>query len=306
MKKILFAAIVLATTLFACNGDKLNDLEKRNQMLSDQTVLQDSLLNDFMKAFNDFEDNLALIKEKEALISMESGENELRPDQKERILEDIQMINDLLDQNRTLISELTAQVEASDSKIKNFRGVVARLNSDLKARDAEINTMKEDLVALNFEKETLNRRVDTLRRTTENLTTLTNTQAEILTEKETKIQKKEETIAEQTARLNAGFYVAGTEKELLEMNILKKEGGVIGLGRTPKLSENFDPNAFTRVDITDFQNLPVDTKKAKVITTHPVGSYAMHETDNGKVGSLEITNPEKFWQASRYLVVVLN
>lgn len=306
MKKLLFAAVISSFTLFACNGDKIKDLEKRNNMLSDQTVLQDSLLNDFMKAFNDFEDNLSLIKEKEALIAVEAGENELRPDQKERILEDIQMINDLLDQNRNLIDELTAQVDKSEGKVKNFRGLVARLKKDLGARDEEIATMKEDLVALNFEKETLNRRVDTLRLATENLTQLTSSQAAMLEEKETDLDQKNEEIVAKTARLNAGFYIAGTAKELIQMNVLEKEGGVIGIGRTPKLSDSFDPTAFTKVDITEFQNLPVDTKKAKVITTHPVDSYALHETQKGKVESLEITDPEKFWQASRYLVVVLN
>jgi hypothetical protein len=305
MKKLLFAALISTFALVACNGDKVADLEKRNKMLSDQTVLQDSLLNDFLKAFNDFEDNLAMIKEKEALISMEAGEEELRPDQKERILEDIQMINDLLDQNRSLIEELSAKVDASDGKIQEFRGIVSRLKRDLKQRDAEIGTMKEELVALNFEKESLFRQVDTLRRTAKELATIRESQAQVIDEKEEDIALKEEKILDQRARLNSAFYVAGTAKELMNMNVLEKTG-VIGVGRNPKMASDFDPNVFTRVDITEFQSLPVETKKAKIITAHPTDSYAINETEKGHIESLEITDPDKFWQASRYLVVVLN
>lgn len=302
----IFAAAIAASSLVACNGDKIADLEKRNAALNEQTTLQDSLLNDFMTSFNTFEDNLAMIKEKENLISMETGDQELAPDQKERILNDIQSINDLLDQNRTLIADLTAKVEKNNGKVGEFRRMVKRLKSDLEARDTEINTMKEELVALNFEKETLNRRVDTLRGVNENLVALSNTQAQTIETKDSVLTEQTETINTQTARLNRAFYVVGTEKELKEKNILSKEGGVIGIGRTAKLATDFDASAFTPVDITEFESIPVETKKVKIVTAHPSDSYAVNETDKGQVESLEITNPDKFWAASRYLVVVLN
>ncbi|MFK7926349.1 MAG: hypothetical protein AB8H47_30660 [Bacteroidia bacterium] len=306
LRKSIFAATFAAMTLVACNGDKIAELENRNTALNEQTTLQDSLLNDFMISFNTFEDNLTLIKEKENLISMETSDQELAPDQKERILTDIQSINDLLDQNRGLIAELTNKVEANSGKVGEFRRMVKRLKSDLEERDTEINTMKEDLVALNFEKETLNRRVDTLSGVNEELVALSNVQAETLDAKEEVLTEQTETINTQTARLNRAFYVVGTEKELKEMNVLSKEGGVIGLGRTAKLAKDFDPNAFTAVDITEFDRIPVDTKKMKVVTAHPSNSYAVNETEKGQVESLEITDPSKFWAASRYLVVVLN
>ncbi len=298
--------MIAALTLVACNGDKLAELEKRNKALNEQTALQDSLLNDFMSSFNAFEDNLSLIKEKENLISMETSDDELAPDQKERILTDIQMINDLLDENRNLIAELTEKVEGNDGKVREFRRMVSRLKKDLESRDEEINTMKEELVALNFEKEELHIRVDTLRGQNERLVALSNNQAQTIQAKEEVLAQQTEEINNQTARLNQAFYVVGTEKELKAMNVLEKEGGVIGIGRTAKLSQNFDPNAFTAVDITDFDRIPVETKKMKLVTAHPSDAYAVNETEKGHVESLEITDPEKFWSASRYLVVVLN
>ncbi|MEL7534140.1 MAG: hypothetical protein AAFN10_22730, partial [Bacteroidota bacterium] len=259
-----------------------------------------------MSSFNSFEDNLSLIKEKENLISMETKDDELAPDQKERILTDIQTINDLLDQNRALIAELTEKVEGNDGKVREFRRMVARLKKDLESRDDEINTMKEELVALNFEKEELHIRVDTLRGRNERLVALSNNQAETIQAKEEVLAQQTEEITKQTARLNQAFYVVGTEKELKAMNVLEKQGGLIGIGRTAKLSQDFDPNVFTAVDITDFDRIPVETKKMKLVTAHPSDAYAVNETEKGHVESLEITDPEKFWSASRYLVVVLN
>ncbi|MFK7921108.1 MAG: hypothetical protein AB8H47_04085 [Bacteroidia bacterium] len=306
LKISLFALMIAAATLVACNGDKLAELEKRNKALNAQTALQDSLLNDFMTSFNSFEDNLSQIKEKENLISMETADNELAPDQKERILTDIQMINDLLEQNRMIIVELTEKVEGNDGKVREFRRMVSRLKKDLESRDVEINTMKEELVALNFEKGELHIRVDTLRGRNERLVALSNQQSETIQAKEEVLVQQTEEINTQTARLNQAFYVVGTEKELKAMNILEKEGGVIGIGRTAKLSQDFDPNMFTAVDITSFDRIPVETKRVKLVTAHPSDAYAVNETEKGRVESLEITNPERFWSASRYLVVVLN
>ncbi|MEL6844359.1 MAG: hypothetical protein AAFP02_14200, partial [Bacteroidota bacterium] len=231
----LLALVIAATTLVACNGDKLAELEKRNKALNEQTALQDSLLNDFMTSFNTFEDNLSMIKEKENLIAMETADQELAPDQKERILTDIQMINDLLDQNRGLIAELTEKVEGNDGKIREFRRMVSRLKGDLESRDQEINTMKEELVALNFEKEALHLKVDTLQMNNERLVALSTDQAQAIEQKEEVLAQQVDEINQQTARLNRAFYVVGTEKELKEMNVLEKQGGLIGIGRTAKL-----------------------------------------------------------------------
>jgi hypothetical protein len=35
------------------------------------------------------------------------------------------------------------------------------------------------------------------------------------------------------------YYTAGTAKQLLKKGVITKQGGVIGLGKTQKLSENF-------------------------------------------------------------------
>ena len=62
--------LVAGTLLFSCNQAKLDQLEKENKELTEQNQMQDSLMNDFISTFNEFEENLAVIKEKEQMIEI--------------------------------------------------------------------------------------------------------------------------------------------------------------------------------------------------------------------------------------------
>jgi chromosome segregation ATPase len=296
MNKIkYFLIVILAATLFGCNNGKIKKLEEENTALIEQTAQKDSLLNDFMSAFNDFESNLELIKEKESLISMNSEDSEMRVNQKENILSDIQMINQLLDDNKAIISDLTSRLESSDAKLGEFRRMVSRLKKQLETKDTEITTLKDNLASMDFTIENLNRRIDTLNRATENLAAQTMEQSEQISEMDATIAEKDSAITEQIEKLNTGFFIAGTSKELKSKNIIVKKS----------LKQDFNEKVFTRIDISEINSIPVDSKKASLLTNHPSDSYVFNKDDN-KIESLEITDPERFWKTSKYLVVVLN
>ena len=103
--------------------------------------------------------------------------------------------------------------------------------------------------------------------------------------------------------MNTAFYAFGTKKELAEKNVIEKEGGVLGIGKTIKMKKDFNRDYFMKIDIREFNQLPLNTKKAKIVTTHPAGSY--HLTGTKTVESLIIDNPEDFWKASKYLLIVV-
>ncbi|MCB0835088.1 MAG: hypothetical protein KDE26_00055 [Bacteroidetes bacterium] len=290
-----FLIITLAVTIFSCNSGKIKKLEEENNSLIEQTAQKDSLLNNFMSAFNDFESNLELIKEKESLISMNSGDPEMRVDQKEKILSDIQMINQLLDDNKSIIADLSSRLEGSDAKLGEFRRMVSRLKKQLEEKDTEVASLKTSLADMDFTVENLNRRIDTLNRATENLTAQTMEQAEQISDMDQTIHQKDSAIAVKTEKLNTGFFIAGTSKELKSKNIITKNS----------LKQDFNEKVFTQIDISKTNSFPVDSKKASLLTSHPSDSYVFNKDEN-KIESLQITDPERFWKTSRYLVVVLN
>lgn len=277
-------------------------LEEQNKILLSQSQQQDSVLNDFLTTFNAFGENLDQIKERENLVSVESDDPELRKTGKDKILEDIHMIDQLMEQNRNMIAELEEKIKNSDEKLSQFRNMIARLNRQLTERDGEIASLKEELVQKNFSIEELNVRVDNLNQVTEALTQQTQTQSARITQQDEKIKNQSDEIDAKTTALNTAYFVKGTAKVLKEKNILEKDGGFLGIGGTKKLGSDISESDFTRIDITEVFSIPLETKKAKLLTNHPTDSYVIASENNTEV--LEITNPDKFWKNSRYLVVV--
>lgn len=291
---ILLAAAIALTS---CNKDRLQKLEAQNASLQAEKVLQDSLLNDFMATFNEFEENLDLIKEKEQLISLETDGAEMRKESKDRVVADIQMINDLLDQNRLMIDELTTKAESSELRAKDLSRMVSRLKKKLATRDEEIGTLKTELADMAFTVETLNGRLDTLNQQSNELARMTEEQSERLLAQEDEIREQSETLTNQENKLNTAYYVTGSAKELKASEVIVKK----------RVNKNLDERAFTQIDIRKVNSIQIATKKPQLMTTHPTDSYQLLDEDDDKTyDKLEITDPERFWQASRYLVVMTN
>ncbi len=296
IKKYVFFLIATSTLLFSCNQEKLQQLEQENAALKATAGRQDSLLNDFLSSFNQIEENLAIIRERENMISINSDDPEMLSTGREKVVEDIQIINELLAQNRATIDELNEKLKRSGGEAARLQKAINNLNGMVDAKDGEISTLKEQLVAKNFEIEELGGRIAALNIERDSLVSKSSAQT-------ARISQMQDTLQEQTTALNTAYYLVGTYKELRDKNILTKEG--FGINRTPKLEGDLNPSEFNKIDIREINTIPISAKKAAVITTHPSNSYELAQ--EGKiVESLEIKDPENFWSSSKYLVVVLD
>ena len=103
--------------------------------------------------------------------------------------------------------------------------------------------------------------------------------------------------------MNKAFYACGTTKQLKAKGLLTKKGGFIGLGKTKSLSGSLSDSAFVQIDITKTKLIPVNSKKAKLISEHPANSYQFIRDNNNKIESIEIKDPVLFWKISKYAVV---
>ena len=86
--------------------------------------------------------------------------------------------------------------------------------------------------------------------------------------------------------------------------MLTKEGGFLGIGKNEELKDDFNKDYFSKIDIREQKSFLLYAKKAELITTHPKSSYEFMGADN-KVDSLVIKDSEAFWNASKYLVILL-
>jgi hypothetical protein len=97
-------------------------------------------------------------------------------------------------------------------------------------------------------------------------------------------------------------YLVGNKVELDRSKAVKKSGGILGVGGSLRLSDKLDDTYFQAGDYIVLKEISLgNSKKVNLITTHPKGTYIVVETPGEKF--LKITNPEKFWSASKYLVV---
>ena len=300
----LIIAIFLSLLLAVCNDDETAQLRNRNRLLNLQTQNQDSVVQDFMVFFNAFEGNLNHIMEKETLISFQTTDPELLPDQKERILTDIQSINDLLDQNHFLIKQLNKQVANSKGKLTQYQSLLDSLQTDLYYRIHENKLMQKIIVDLSAQQNGQSQQIDSMELINQRLLSLSKVQAEVIADQESNIYQKTDSIRQQNEALERGYYIVGSEKELTEKNIIIKASSFLGIGRKYKVVPDLIKGDFTPVNILEFEGMWVVGDKARLASTHPSDSYLFHDLADNNTRSLQIIDSERFWSISKYLVVV--
>jgi hypothetical protein len=282
MKK-LFYLVALLPLAFACNNNEQHGVlsveDSLTAVAGGQKVRierQDSSIQSFITGFNEIQDNLDEIKKKEKIVTANSKDAETRKSKQEQIVSDIQQMYDLMNKNKQRLAQLKSKLSTSTKRNDDLEKFIARLTEDLETKDAQIADLKTQLEQLNVAMNNLN-----------------TTYKEAVQESELKTEK-----------LNTVYYAFGTSKELTKNNVISKEGGFIGIGKSKKMKEDFDKTYFTKIDASAVKEIALNAKSAKLITTHPKGSYKLDGTDK-KVDKIVILNSDDFWSASKYLVIVV-
>ena len=164
--------------------------------------------------------------------------------------------------------------------------MIAQLNAQIESKDQEIKILKQNLEHMHVQVAELTEQVSGL-----------NTQVSGLTAEKTSLEGEVKT---QNNILNTGYYIVGSEKELLSKEIVYKSGFI---GRTLKINENRSLDSFTQVDIRNFDDVKIGHKKATLVSSHPAGSYEFVMNDSGVFESLVIKDKSKFWEYSKVLVI---
>ena len=99
--------------------------------------------------------------------------------------------------------------------------------------------------------------------------------------------------------------LAGTSDDLMERNIIEKEGGFIGLGKVERLNSQINIHTLNVLDIREVSSFPLNSKNVELVTEHPQDSYEIvkNEEEN-KVDKLVIVDPERFWESTKVLVML--
>lgn len=280
-RKHLSAAAVLLSAVFfvaSCGSggnEEMENLKKQNAELQKSLDEKEESVNDFMRSFNEIEENLLAIQQKERSLNSGDVRNsaELQGNAKTRIENEIQSINELMEKNKSQLADLQKKLKKSNLNISEFEKTIARLNESIASKDAEIVALNERLIALNYQVEGLNRNLDSLG---------------------TDTRMKSEQLTQKDNELNEVYYAVGTNKELVKNGVLTKEGTFSG-GKGKKL--DFNSNYFTKIDARQTSEISISAKKARLLSSHPSASYDL----NGS--RLVIKDASSFWKASKYCVI---
>lgn len=284
MKKVLlFLSLGLAVSVTSCQDQKKKQAEtvpvEQRDSLNRIVEQKENEINDMMATINDIEEGLREIAAAENRVNLaRHGEG---ANQKVRIRENMEFIQSTMNQNRELVKKLQKQLRESSFKSDQLRRTIENLTLQLEDKEKQIQQLRAELDQKNIHIAEQAERIEGLNQNVSSLVDETN--------------QKQQTINSQDKQIHSAWYVFGTKSELKEQNILK-DGDV--------LRANFNKDYFTKIDIRIDKEIKLYSRSAKMLTSHPAGSYSLTQ-DANKQYVLRITNPELFWSASKYLVVLV-
>ena len=285
MKKIsVMLAVVMAVVLTGCNQvskEQYQQATSTNDSLMYVALQQGNEIYELSNTLNAVSEQLDQIN---GQIALSNGEDQNRVDKRERLLQQIAMVKQTIEEKQQALDELQKKYSTQLSQNKVLKQTIERLQSEVAGYEAKIADFK--VVVADHEQ-----RIEGL------TNTLEETQATLANTIEQN-EQKQEVINTQDEMLNTGYYLVADKNRLKDLGLL--EGNLLTKKRLTR--QGFSSEGFTKVDIRELEELPLGAKKVDILSSHPSDSYDLREQADG-TRKLVILDPSKFWSNTRYLVV---
>lgn len=291
--------LVATVALAACERSK-PQLERTLKQVQQISAEKDSLLHDVMATSQfiaDVNSDLAKVRSAGGVVPVAGKgtdlENSLTPDQqREAIRAKIaELAKRLVDNeshlaaSRARVKSLTAgnvslaaQLTAYDSTIAGFKSIIDNQKSQIEALTERVNTLQAENASLKQEK------------------------AQLAGEK----LQLTENLAALISEANKVYIVIGTRDELVKRHVVELSGGFLGFGKTIVPVRDPDVSQFSVADRTTLTQISFPTEKPyRIVSRQDVASLDTPPGADGRIkGGLRILNADKFWVASKFLIVV--
>ena len=298
---VLLAICTLGAGYYAFDQHRENEA-LRSEATFDRTQLQ----GDVMESYLQIEKNLSEISAHEGVLRsniMNSRVNEGPLGPQDRVQQEIAIIQALIAHNNELIENLSNQVDDKDRQLAAYNRNVSDLNKRLKRYQTDADQLEAENALLTDNLRSVEERNTQLNDEIRLKTSEIDRQMYELDQQQNIIMAQNASLIEQEDEMHTVFYAVGSYSDLKDADIVEKEGGVIGIGTSKMLKDDFDRDGFTQIDSRDYTIIPIYSKRAELVTTHPRNSYEWVEDDQG-ISWIRIKNPDRFWESSKYLVVV--
>ncbi len=284
------AVSLLLGAAVSCNverSEKYQALLAERDSLYTEAVAAKGGFDQALNTINEIENALESVRAQENIIMMENQEGNTN-----KAVSEINAIQQTLQENRNKINDLEKQLAAQGASSKALQQTVSRLKKQLEEKDTYIASLKDELQQSRQQIAELNEQVTDLSQNIDEL----NSNLDVMNVQNAAQQA---TIQNQDAMLNTVWIAIGPQQTLVEKGIVSK-GGLFQASAINK--EGFDKSQFVQSDKRELVNIPLNTKRPKIMTTHPESSYQLTESEEGNV-VLQILDKDAFWSMSNYLVV---
>ena len=229
---------------------------------------------------NDISAGMQSLRDAERLLTLETiNENKANSKSKQQLNQlkkDVQAITEAIASYKEQISKLEGK---NKSQSAEFKRLIAGLNAELDQRTQKLNEITKQLAVKTEEVANLTENVEAL-------------------DKANKSQQM--TINEQDMAIHQGHYLIGNRKELKEAEVISRQG----IFCPPIVSSQAQKANFTDLDIREMKVIPLNSKKAKLLSVHPADSYTLETGEDGNM-TLKINDENNFWKQTKYLVVMI-
>lgn len=290
MKKIhtILVLMFLVVAFGSCveSSSKYKKLEAERDSLA---VVAANVTTDFessLQTINEIESALQTVREAENIIMLENQEGNSN-----YAVAQIDAIDRTIQQNKAKIAELEQQLADAGSKSKQLNATINRLKDELNQKDTYIVNLRTELEASKTQVAHLSKKVEDLNQNVKEL----HSNIEDLNAHSAEQQA---TIVQQTMELNTVYYIVAPIETLTAYGLATKGG----LFSKNEATNEIDKEVMIAADKRDLRNIPLNTKKATILTNHPESSYQLTKGGDNML-SLEIVDPEAFWNISNYLII---
>jgi len=281
-------ALLLLVFLFSsCEKYKKEIEQLKFSQDSIQLVVgeRDNVILDYVGSMNEIQFNLDSIKEVQKLVNMSfAAGDENKVSEKDRIVKDILLINEMLNKNKDMVAALQRKLKASNIKSSELEIMLQNYVIKIQEKDSEIALLNDQLKKMKVDISNLNVKIEELASESTQKTML---------------------IESQKDEMNTVYYCFGTKEELLANNVIEKTGGFIGIGKTIKVKTDINNAYFNKEDQRKFSEVVLMAKSAKLLTIHLDGSYQFNTTEDEVVKSITIDNAAEFWKVSKYMIILV-
>lgn len=281
---LLFAVACLCITAFtSCNlvsGEKYEQEVSKNDSLLIVALQQSNEIAELSSSMNAISTKLDEIN---GSISLGNNDSSLKK-QREHLMDQLQAIQNKIAEKQQELDEFQKKYKSALGNIKVLKETITRLNSDIEGYTAKISSYEKVVTEQSNTIQQLN-------------TDLTATQQN-LEEKIVENAEQQNLINVQDAMLNEGYYIVASKSALKDLGLV--QGGVFS--KTRLTNGTFDVSAFTKVDIREFDEIALNSKDAKILSSAPESSYELVKGVDKKL-TLVIKDKAAFWSQSKFLVI---